>query len=123
MIKKIDVNKDCELKESTRRVDQYRAETRRWHDAMKQNSKGVVYKKDNGEPVFSPYLKIERESANSLAKVENTIKREIRDAEDRLIKAGTLIGMSPSSRASLSINQKSTESQDKTKIFRMLKHG
>lgn len=124
MLQKIDADNSCELKDSPMRVEQYRAESKRWRDAMERNSKGIVYKKENGEPAFSPYLRLERESADKLMKIENTIKREIRDTDDRLLKAGTLIGMSPSSRASLSINnQKPTQAADKTELFRLIKHA
>lgn len=123
MTKKIDADNGCILKGATRRVEQYRSESKRWRNAMDKNSKGLVYKKENGEPAFSPYLRLEREAADKLMKVENTIKREIRDTEDRLLKAGTLIGMSPSSRASLSIQKNNSKATDKTELFRMMKHG
>jgi len=113
MLKKIDVDNECTLKDPSRRVEQYRSEAKRWHQAMAMNEKGVVLKKASGEPGFSPYLLIEREAGEKLMKIESTIKREIRDAEDRLLKAGGLIGMSPSSRASLSIHQNDIASKTK----------
>lgn len=124
MLKKIDIDNKCLLKDSSRRVDQYRSEAKYWKEAMLKNAKGIVYKKENGEPAFSPYLRLERESAEKLLKIENVIKREIRFTEDRLLKAGVLIGMSPSSRASLSIaNQKPSQAANKTEEFRLMKHG
>lgn len=47
---------------------------------------GMVYKKEDGTPGLNPYLKVARE------------------AYDQMIKAGTEIGMSPSSRASLKVH-------------------
>lgn len=123
MLKNIDVDNGCILKEITRRVEQYRSESKRWRAAMSKNDNGIIFKKENGEPAFSPYLRIEQEAADKLMKVENTIKREIRDTEDRLIKAGTFIGMSPSSRASLSVQKKPTQAAEKTELFRLIKYG
>lgn len=123
MIIKINIDNKCELKNITMRIEQYRVEYKRWHESVNKNEKGIVYKKENGEPAFSPYLRLERESADKLFKIERGIKIEIREAEDRMIKTGILIGMSPSSRASLSIHQAPlTEAQGKTEKFRKMKH-
>ncbi len=68
------------------------------------DEKGVVIKA--GIPKANPYIKIAR------------------DAYDQMVKTASLFGMSPSSRASLSIaNQNTTQAADKTEMFRMLKHG
>ena len=68
------------------------------------NEKGDVIKP--GIPKANPYIKIARE------------------AYDQMVKTATLFGMSPSSRASLSIaNQNTSQATDKTELFRMLKHG
>lgn len=124
MIKKIYLENSCILKDSTMRVEQYRSEAKRWKDAMLKNAKGVIFKKENGEPAFSPWLQLERVSAEKMAKIERIIKIEIREAEDRMLKSGILIGMSPSSRASLSIsNPKPTEAANKSERFRLLKHS
>lgn len=123
MIKKIDTDNKCEIKNITRRVEQYQTELKRWREAVNKNEKGIVYKNEKGEPAFSPYLRLERESADKLSKIERIIKIEIREAEDRLLKTGILLGMSPSSRASLSIHQATlTEAQGKTEKFRKMKH-
>ncbi len=54
----------------------------------------------------------------------NPCVKVAREAYDQMIKVGTLFGMSPSSRASLSIaNQNTTQAADKTEMFRSLKHG
>jgi len=122
-IQEINTKNDCIIKDITSRIEQYRSESKRWRDAMKQNEKGIIFKKENGEPTLSPYLRVEREAANKLLKIEGMIKKEIKDTGDRLLKSGTLIGMSPSSRASLSIQQKPTQAADKTELFRSMKHG
>ena len=68
------------------------------------DDKGKVIKP--GIPRANPYIKIAKE------------------AYDQMVKTATLFGMSPASRASLSIaNQNTTPAADKTEIFRMLKHG
>lgn len=59
-----------------------------------------------GIPKANPYIKIAR------------------DAYDQMVKTGSLFGMSPSSRASLSIqNQAASQATDKTELFRLMKHG
>lgn len=124
MIREIYVHNDCTLKNSTRRVEQYRVEVKRWLNAMKMNQKGIVMKKSNGEPGYSPYLSVERDSADKLSRIEKTITAEVKDFGDKMVKAGTLIGMSPSSRASLSIHQQTkSAATNKTEMFRKLKHG
>lgn len=90
----------------------------RWVKATtKMNEMGMVYAEgrqvdDKGKvikqgiPRANPYIKIAKE------------------AFDQMIKTAILFGMSPSSRASLSIlSQNSSPATDKTEIFRMLKHG
>lgn len=59
-----------------------------------------------GIPKANPYIKIAR------------------DAYDQMVKTGSLFGMSPSSRASLSIhNQAASQATDKTELFRKMKNG
>ena len=58
----------------------------RWIEAtVKVQETGMVYKKADGTPGLNPYLRIARE------------------AFDQMIKAGTQIGLSPSSRANLKV--------------------
>ena len=59
-----------------------------WAEATAQVQKGgTVYKRPDGSPGLSPYLRVARE------------------AYDRMMKAAVLIGMSPSSRASLRVEK------------------
>jgi len=58
----------------------------RWVKAtQKVQEMGMVFKKKDGTPGLNPYLRVSRE------------------AYDQMLKAGALIGMSPSSRASLKV--------------------
>lgn len=77
----------------------------RWVTAVNfLNIDGLVI--DDGEVSrVNPYIKIAKE------------------AYDQMVKTGALFGMSPSSRASLSIaSQNQTQATDKTELFRSLKH-
>jgi P27 family predicted phage terminase small subunit len=78
----------------------------RWVNAVvKVREEGEVIQTAYG-PKINPYTRIEKE------------------AEDCMRKNFSLLGMSPASRASLSIaNQKPTKAADKTEKFRLLKHG
>ena len=103
MLSAINMNPDVELINPSRRVEQYRQEFRYWKKAMDETSKGMIYKKKSGEPGFSPYLKIERDSGAKLLGIEDRIKREIRYAYEQMYKEGGELGLSPSKRASLKV--------------------
>lgn len=78
----------------------------RWAEAVTRvNEEGMVTIQ-GGIPKANPYIKI------------------CREAYDQMIKTGSLFGMSPSARASLSIaNQTQSRATDKTELFRMMKHS
>lgn len=117
VMQKIDSDQNYILKNMTRRCEQYKSECKRWNQAVVMNeTKGIVGKnKKNGLPIFSPYLIIEREAASIMMNIEKSIKKEIREAEDAMIKTGVLLGMSPSSRASLKVEK--DNKPDKVKEF------
>ena len=77
----------------------------RWVAATKKCQEvGMVFQRRDGTPVLNPYLRIARESY------------------DQMLKAGTLIGMSPSSRASLKVEQpKKKQNADEEKRNRFFK--
>jgi len=59
-----------------------------WAEATKKiHTSAMVYKKADGTPVLNPYLRVARE------------------AFDRMMKAAVLLGLSPSSRASLKVEK------------------
>ena len=65
-----------------------------WAGATKKvNTTGMVYKKPDGTPALNPYLRVARE------------------AYDRMMKAAVLLGLSPSSRASLKVEKPKTKSK------------
>ena len=59
----------------------------------KVHETGLVYKKPDGSPALNPYLRVARE------------------AYDRMMKAAVLLGLSPSSRASLKVEKPKPKSQ------------
>lgn len=76
----------------------------RWIQAtLKMQELGMVYKRADGSPGINPYVKIGRE------------------AYDQMIKAGVLLGLSPSSRASLKVEK--PRQQSKAEAFRARKNG
>ncbi len=76
----------------------------RWIEAtVKVQETGMVYKKADGTPGLNPYLRIARE------------------AFDQMIKAGTQIGLSPSSRVNLKVTTQKPKS--KAEEFRGRKKG
>jgi len=75
-----------------------------WAEATeKVHEAGLVYKKSDGTPGLNPYLRVARE------------------AYDRMMKAAVLLGLSPSSRASLKVEKPKPKS--KTETFRDRKNG
>lgn len=117
VIRKIDNDPDCTIKKMSQRCSQYKSECRRWNEALSNNNKkGIVgANPKNGLPVFSPFLAIEREAGAIMMRIEKTIKQEVRESEDAMMKAGVLLGMSPSSRASLKVSKE--QKPDKIKEF------
>lgn len=116
VIHKIDNDPNFTTKNMTRRCEQYKNECKRWRYSMKQNEKGIVAQNPkNGMPIFSPYLQIERDAGDKMLSIDKDIKRERQTAEDAMLKAGVLLGMSPSSRASLKVNKE--QKPDKIKEF------
>lgn len=76
----------------------------RWvHATQKCQELGMVYKKSDGTPGLNPYLRVSRE------------------AYDQMIRTGTLIGMSPSSRGSLKVDKPKPKS--KAQSFRDRKNA
>lgn len=76
----------------------------RWVQATEQlQQSGMVLKRKDGSPIFSPYLRIERE------------------AFDRWMKAGAAMGLSPTSRAMLKVAPKKPAS--KVESFMGREHG
>jgi len=91
----------------------------RWVNAI------VTIKKMGGEAYWKGR---EKDKKGNVLKVGtltlNPYVRLQKEAEDCMRKNGSLLAMSPSSRASLSIaNQKPTNAASKTEKFRSLKHG
>ena len=75
-----------------------------WAQATAQvNKTGMVYKKKDGTPGLNPYLRVARE------------------AYDRMMRAAVLLGLSPSSRASLKVEKPKPKSQ--ADQFRARKEG
>lgn len=115
IIKKLGNNPEFSTKKMSRRCEQYKVENKRWNEANIETQNGLIEYNNKGIPFFSPYLKIERDSASILNFIEKTIKKEIQIAEETMIKTGVLLGMNPSSRVGLKV--KKEEKPDKIKEF------
>lgn len=106
-----------DLSIANQRILQYRNAYQRWVKAMTEIQRsGLVYSqggtKDEktdkiigGIPKFNPYLAIEKQANIQMAAIRKEIVKACGEAYEQMIRAGTLIGMSPSSRAALKIEK------------------
>lgn len=106
LMESVATGKTIQAKISNQRILQYQNAYSRWEEATKQVSKGMVYQKPDGSPGFSPYLKIEQAANAQMQSIRKEIVKACGEAFANMKSQGVLLGMSPSSRASLKVTPK-----------------
>jgi len=105
-IEKVVGEQDIDLTIDNQRVLQYRDAYRRWVKAMKEvQQTGLIYKKANLQPGQNPYLQVEQNANAQMTAIRKEIAKACGDAKAEMKASGVLLGMSPSSRASLKVEK------------------
>lgn len=113
---------DIDFSIANQRILQYRNAYQRWVKSMTEvQGSGLIYKKPDGTPGINPYLAIEKNANAQMASIRKEIVKACGEAYEQMIKAGTLIGMSPSSRATLKVERPKPRS--KAEEFRARKNS
>lgn len=76
MLRAIDADPETLPAGATPRVAAHRNERVRWVKASAETAKGTVYQRKDGKPGINPWLKVEREAADRMRRIEEAIRRD-----------------------------------------------